>query len=132
MLAWDGERLALVRQWRHATGGSLLEIPAGTMEAGEDASLTARRELAEEVGVAAAAWTEGPSFYTAPGFCTERLTLLLATRLAPVDVVAPDDEDLDLSWLPLADAVAAIDSGLITDAKSIVGILWLARRLEGS
>ena len=130
VLAWDGERVALVRQWRHAAESALLEIPAGTMEDGEDAALTAQRELAEEMGVGASAWTEGPSFYTAPGFCTERLTLFLATGLAPVDVATPDDEDLDRSWFRLADAVAAIDSGLITDAKSIVGILWLARRLE--
>jgi 8-oxo-dGTP pyrophosphatase MutT (NUDIX family) len=129
VLAWDGERLALVRQWRHAAGASLLEVPAGTIEHGEATLRTAQRELGEEMGLAAGTWVEGPSFYTAPGFCTERLTLFLATDLSQVDVAAPDDEDLDRSWLPLAAAIAAIDGGEITDAKSIVGVLWLARRL---
>lgn len=129
MLAWDGERVAMVRQWRHAAGATLLEIPAGTLEPGEEPLATARRELGEEMGVAAATWVEGPSFYTAPGFCTERLTLFLATDLAEASVDAPDDERLERDWLSLPDAVAAIGDGRIGDAKSIVGILWLARRL---
>ena len=81
MLAWDGERLAMVRQWRHATGQVLLEIPAGTLEPGELPAVTARRELAEEVGLAATTWVEGPRFFTAPGFCTELMHLYLATGL---------------------------------------------------
>ena len=129
VLAWDGERLALVRQWRQAAGAALLEIPAGTLERGEEPVVTARRELAEEMGIGASTWVEGLSFYTAPGFCTERLTLFLATGLGPVEVAAPDDEDLERSWLTLPDALSAVDAGAITDAKSIVGILWLARRM---
>lgn len=129
MLAWDGERLALVRQWRHATGQVLLEIPAGTLEPGEPPAETARRELAEEVGLAAAAWVEGLRFYTAPGFCTELMHLYLATELAEATAEADADELLERSWLTLPDALAAIDDGRIADAKSIVGIGWLARRL---
>jgi ADP-ribose pyrophosphatase len=128
VVAWDGSRLAMVRQWRHAAGEALLEIPAGTTEAGEQPMATARRELAEEVGVAAATWTAGPSFFTAPGFCTERLTLFLATGLHDVEVAAPEDEVIERSWLPLDDALHAIDAGQIVDAKSIAGILWVARR----
>jgi len=130
ILVWDGARLGMVRQWRHAAGDVLLEIPAGTMEPGEDPKTTARRELGEEMGVAAAAWVTGPSFYTAPGFCTERLTLFLATELEETQVEAPDDEDVEQEWLPLAEALGAIEDGRIADAKSIAGILWLARRLE--
>jgi len=130
ILAWDGARLGMVRQWRHAAGDVLLEIPAGTMEPGEDPKTTARRELGEEMGVAAAAWATGPSFYTAPGFCTERLTLFLATELEETQVEAPDDEDVEGEWLPLAEALGAIEDGRIADAKSIAGILWLARRLK--
>lgn len=129
MLAWDGERLAVVRQWRHATGQVLLEIPAGTLEPGEPPAETARRELAEEVGLAAAAWVEGPRFYTAPGFCTEVMHLYLAMDLAEATAEADADELLEPSWLALPDALAAIDDGRIIDAKSIVGIGWLARRL---
>jgi ADP-ribose pyrophosphatase len=128
VLAWDGERLAAVRQWRQAAGAELLEIPAGTLEPGESPLTTAQRELAEECGLTAARWEEGPGFYTAPGFSTELLTLFLATDLHPVDVAPPDDEALERSWLTLADALAAIDDGRIQDAKSLVGILWLARR----
>ena len=128
VIAWDGERLAAVRQWRQAAGAELLEIPAGTCEPGESPLGTAQRELAEECGLTAARWEEGPAFYTAPGFSTELLTLFLATDLQGVDVAPPDDEALERSWLTLADALAAVDDGRIRDAKSLVGILWLARR----
>jgi 8-oxo-dGTP pyrophosphatase MutT (NUDIX family) len=128
VLAWDGSRLAMVRQWRHAAAEALLEIPAGTTEPGEEPIATARRELAEEMGVAAATWTVGPSFFTAPGFCTERLTLFLATELTEADVPRPEDEAIERSWLSLDDALGAIDAGEIVDAKSIAGILWVARR----
>lgn len=130
ILAWDGERLALVRQWRHAAGKALLEIPAGTLEPGEDPEATARRELAEEAGVTAERWERGPSFFTAPGFCTERLTLFLATGLAPGTTPPPPDEDIERVWTTLDRGLAAIDDGQITDAKSLAGIWWLARRLE--
>lgn len=129
ILAWDGDRLAVVRQWRTAAAGELLEIPAGTLEAGESAPAAAERELAEECGLRADAWEAGPSFFTAPGFCTERLSLFLATGLHAVEVATPEDEALEASWLTLADALAATDEGRILDAKSLVGIFWLARRL---
>ena len=131
ILPWDGARLALVRQWRHATGAVMLEIPAGTLEPGEPPRDTAQRELAEECGLAADNWEQGPAFFTAPGFCTEKLTLFLATGLRDRQVQAPEDEELELSWLPLADAVAAVEDGRIMDAKSVAGILWLAHRLGG-
>ena len=129
VLAWDGDRLAMVSQWRQAAGADLLEIPAGTCEPGEVPLVTAQRELAEECGLHAARWQEGPSFYTAPGFSTELLTLYLAMQLGPIDTTAPDDEALERSWLALPSALSAIDAGRIRDAKSLVGILWLARRL---
>jgi ADP-ribose diphosphatase len=132
ILAWDGARLAMVRQWRHAAGDALLEIPAGTTEAGEEPLATARRELEEEMGVAADTWVRGPAFYTAPGFCTERLTLFLATDLRDVDSQAPDDEQIECEWLPLRDALDGVEDGRIADAKSIVGVLWLAARLTDS
>jgi ADP-ribose pyrophosphatase len=130
ILASDGERLALVRQWRQAAGAELLEIPAGTREPGEAPLASARRELAEECGLGAASWVEGPSFYTAPGFSTELLTLFLATELSPIDTKPADDEALERSWMTLPDALAAIEAGEIRDAKSLVGILWLSRRLQ--
>src|SRR5919106_3751992 len=105
ILAWDGDRLALVSQWRHPARQALLEIPAGTLDPGEAPRATAERELGEECGLAAAAWEQGPSFFTAPGFCTERLTLFLATDLREGAFESPEDEELELSWLSLPEAV---------------------------
>ena len=133
VLAWDGQRLTLVRQWRHAAGRELLELPAGTIDPGESPLETARRELAEETSLEAASWEAGPRFFSAPGFCTERLDLFLATDLRSAeDVQRPADESIEISQLELSEAVAAIDDGTIEDAKSLVGILWLARRFEGA
>jgi ADP-ribose pyrophosphatase len=129
ILAWDGERLAMVRQWRHATGGVLLEIPAGTLEPDEPPLATAQRELAEEAGLAASRWEAGPRFYTAPGFCDELMHLYLATGLTPESADSDADELLETDWMRLGDALAAIDDGRIRDAKTIVGVAWLARRL---
>ena len=129
IIAWDGERLAVVRQWRHAPGRSLLEVPAGTLEPGEPPAETARRELAEECGLAAAAWEVGPRFYTAPGFTNELMHLYLATDLTDAPSLADPDEQLDPSWMLLDDALAAIDDGRIADAKSLVAIGWLARHI---
>lgn len=131
ILAWDGERLAAVRQWRHAIDDELLEIPAGTLNPGEEPLATASRELAEESGLAAARWEEGPHFFTAPGFCTEELRLYLATDLTDVESLADPDEVIERSRLTLPEALAAIEAGRIVDAKSIAGIYWLARRLGG-
>jgi len=136
IVALDAEdRILLVRQFRSATGSSLLEIPAGTLEVGadgstEDALGAARRELEEETGHRAAVWTPLARFYTAPGFTNELMHLYLATDLrgAGDDALAPDeDEAIEVERLPLADAVSAVGRGDIADAKSIVGILWVAR-----
>lgn len=132
ILAWDGDRLVMVRQWRHATGRALLEVPAGTLEPNERPEETARRELAEEAGLAAATWVAGPRFYTAPGFCTELMHLYLATELSATTAGGDEDEALEPSWMTLPDALAAIDDGRIIDAKTIAGVSWLARRLPSS
>ncbi len=130
ILPWDGERLTLVRQWRYAAGRALLEVPAGTLDPGELPAATARRELAEEVELAADRWEQGPSFFSAPGFCTEYLTVFLATELRHTpDVAHDEDEELEPVSLTLDEALAAIDRGEIEDAKSLVAIFWLARRL---
>lgn len=129
ILAWDGERLATVTQWRHATGRALLEIPAGTLEPDEPPADTARRELAEECGLAAGTWVEGPRFYTAPGFCTELMHVYLATDLTDAPSVADEDEVLEAGWMTLPEAESAVEDGRIMDAKTIAAIGWLARRL---
>ncbi|MGZ6271479.1 MAG: NUDIX domain-containing protein [Candidatus Limnocylindrales bacterium] len=137
IVALDGEELLLVRQYRTAAEAVLLEIPAGTLERGSDGSIeapadAAPRELAEETGYQAARWRTLGRFWTAPGFATEAMTLYLATALEPVtDYAGPDaDEHLEVVRLPWRDALALADAGAIQDAKSLVGIFWLARLAE--
>ena len=129
----------LVRQYRHPAGQALLEIPAGTLDrdpasgATEDPDAAARRELEEETGYRAAGWERLADFWTAPGFATERIFLYLATDLAAAgpDRRAPDeDESLELVRLPWREAVAAAERGDIRDAKSLIGITWLERRMK--
>lgn len=141
VVAIDGaDRLALVRQFRLATGGTLLEIPAGTLDVGpdgglEDPELAARRELEEETGLRARSWRRLGSFWTAPGFATERMHLYVATDLeAATDRLGPDaDERLELVWLPFTEVLEAALRGEIADAKSLVGIFWYGwlRTVEG-
>jgi 8-oxo-dGTP pyrophosphatase MutT (NUDIX family) len=137
IVALDAEdRVALVRQWRLAAGGTLLEIPAGGLDVHDDGSkedpdLAARRELEEETGLRATTWRKLATFYTAPGFTDELMHLFLASGLSsahPDARLGPDDDErLILSWLPWRDALAAAERGDIRDAKTIVGLFWLAR-----
>ena len=132
----DEQRLLLVRQWRIPAGRAMLEIPAGTLDVHEgvteDPDGAARRELEEETGSRAASWRRLGSFWTAPGFATEHMTLYLATGLESVhgddDRLTPDeDERLELSAVTIDEALGMVDRGEIADAKSMLGILWLAR-----
>lgn len=121
-------RVAMVRQYRAAVGRELLELPAGTREPNEAADVCARRELAEEMGLIASRWTNLGGFYSAPGFCTEYLTLFLAEGLSQVEGHPEADEWLHREWIDLASVPAMIASGEICDAKSIAGLL---RYLQG-
>jgi ADP-ribose pyrophosphatase len=139
IVAVDPERrVLLVRQYRHPAGLALLEIPAGTLDrnpasgATEDPDAAARRELEEETGYRAGSWERLTDFWTAPGFATERIFLYLATDLAaagPDRRVPDEDEQLELVHLPWRQAVAAAERGEIRDAKTLIGISWLARRM---
>ncbi len=131
----DGQVL-LVRQWRTAAGRAMLEIPAGTLDhvepAGtiEDPAHAAPRELEEETGYRAATWRKLAEFWTVPGFASELMHLYLATQLSPAhgDRLGPDeDERLALVRMPFDQALAAVERGEICDAKSIVGLFWVAR-----
>jgi ADP-ribose pyrophosphatase len=131
--------LLLVTQYRVACGGAMLELPAGTLEVEdgvvEDPLGAAHRELEEETGYRAGAMERIAGFWTAPGFSTEYLTMYLATDLEPAieGRLSPDeDENLRLCRVSWSDAVAAIEAGVIEDAKSVAGILLVARRLETS
>ena len=136
----DEDRVMLVRQYRVAVGETLLELPAGTLEIGddgatEDPALAARRELEEETGMRAGSWRFLTRFYTTPGFTSEVMYLYLATDLTPahVDRLGPDeDERLLLERMPFKAALGAVERGEIVDAKSIVGLFWVERLRRAS
>jgi ADP-ribose pyrophosphatase len=131
----DDDRLLLVRQWRIPAGRAMLEIPAGTLDVHdgvtEDPDLAARRELEEETGHRATTWRRLSSFWTAPGFATELMHLYLATGIAGADdddrLTPDEDERLELRHVTIDEALALVDAGEISDAKTILGILWLDR-----
>ena len=137
IVAVDGGEVLFVRQFRHAAGQVMLEIPAGTLDRLPDGSIeppdtAAPRELAEETGVRAARWRKIGTFWTAPGFASEEMHLYLASDLHPLeDYAGPEpDEHLELVRLPWREAVARCVRGEIHDAKTIVGLLTLARLID--
>jgi len=128
------EDVLMVRQWRTPVEQVVLELPAGTLDrlpdgSIEDPDLAAPRELGEETGYRAGAWRKLGRFWTAPGFTEEDMHLYLATDLVALeDYRGPDaDEYLDLVRMPWRGAVALAEQGGIEDAKTLVGLLWLAR-----
>ena len=118
----DGTVL-LVRQYRYAFGRTLLEIPAGKREPGEEPFVTARRELREETGAIAESWTPLGSLIASPGCYDEVLYLYLARGLHYGETHPDDDEFLSLERMPLAELVERCMSGEITDAKTVCAAL---------
>jgi ADP-ribose pyrophosphatase len=117
----------LVRQYRSPVGSALLEIPAGTLEPGEQVDAALDRELGEEIGLRGGRYERLLAFYPSPGILTEVVHLFLATDLVPHRLKA-EEEDLAVVRMSLAQAVGAIASGEICDAKSIIGLLLAAQR----
>jgi ADP-ribose diphosphatase len=129
-----GSDVLMVRQHRTAVDAVVLELPAGTLDkmpdgSTEDPALAAPRELREETGHQARTWRDLGHFWTAPGFSNELMHLYLATDLEPLpDYAGPDeDEYLEVQRMPWRDAVRLAEDGTILDAKSLVGLLRLAR-----
>ena len=122
-------RVCLLRQYRHAAGGWIRELPAGKLDNGEPGLSCARRELAEEVGMEAARWNKLGDYLSSPGVFTEVIHLYLAQDLAKVRARPEDHEVFEVHWLPLEEAVAMAADGRLRDGKSIVGLLWAAHRL---
>jgi len=118
----DSEVL-LVRQYRHATGGELLEIPAGGLDPGEDPLDAARRELEEETGYHAANVVQRAAFWTTPGFTTEYMWLFEATGLTRTQINPDEDEVIEVEVVKVEEALRMIDDGRIQDAKTILGLL---------
>ena len=126
----DGE-LLVVRQYRHATGNWLTEIPAGRLEPDEAPLAAAQRELEEETGYRAENWRLARTFFVAPGFCSERVWLFTATDCYPVPGggLSPDeDEELAAEWV---DPRALLSEEKVGDAKTILAAQWALSGREG-
>jgi ADP-ribose pyrophosphatase len=118
--------LLFVRQYRHATGKDLLELPAGTRDGDEPFEECAAREIREETGMEAGKLQKVGEFYLAPGYSTEFMMVYLATELKHNPLEADDDEFLSVEKVPIAEAVRRAERGEIPDAKSLAA-LFLAR-----
>jgi ADP-ribose pyrophosphatase len=129
ILAVDDRHVWLTRQPREVVGqGASLEIPAGKLDvAGEPPLETAKRELAEEIGKQAAEWREVMAFFTSPGFSDERVWLYLAEELSDAEAAeAEENERIEVVPWPLDRLDRAIAE--CEDSKSLIALLWLARR----
>lgn len=119
----DG-RLVMIRNQRFAVGRELWELPAGTLEEGEDPAACARRELIEETGYRAARIEPLTAFYTTPGICTERMHAFLAADLEHVGQQLEDGEQIRVELLPRPTVLQMVRDGQIDDAKTLAVILF--------
>lgn len=123
----DDPQILLVRQYRYASGGYLLEVPAGRPDKeGEDWEVCARRELQEETGMTADKLIELTAIYTTPGFTDEKIHLFLALGLTNGETSHDDDEFMDTVTMPMSEALRMVRDGEITDAKTICTLLYAA------
>ncbi|HNU06604.1 MAG TPA: NUDIX hydrolase [Pyrinomonadaceae bacterium] len=122
--------VALVRQYRHAAGEYLLEIPAGSLEKGEDPKLGAARELEEEIGVVADSIEKLAEFYVSPGFLSELMHVFVATGLTEVGQKLEYDELLTVERYSFDSLLKMIRNGEIRDAKTICGVLFASERFR--
>jgi ADP-ribose pyrophosphatase len=129
MVAMDDQgNVILVRQWRHAPGLALLEIPAGAISRDEDPEDCVRRESAEEIGFLPRRVERLTTMYTAPGYVGEAIHLYLVRDLVPEEAEGDEDENIQIERLPLDEALAACRDGRICDGKSIAALM-LAREV---
>ena len=125
----DRSHMVFVRQYRRAVGRELLELPAGTLSAGERPARCASRELQEETGWRARRWRRLGQFYPAPGFTSEQMTVFLAQDLQPVSAHPDPDELIHPVVLSVRSALRFIRTGRLRDAKSIIGVLFALEAL---
>jgi ADP-ribose pyrophosphatase len=119
--------IVVERQYRHAAGAFLWEIPAGKMDAGEKRLAAAKRELLEETGYKAKKWSPLLRYYASPGFLGEWMQIFLAEGLVPGDATPEDDEDIEMDLVPLSELLRLIDAGKILDGKTLIAVQWYAR-----
>jgi ADP-ribose pyrophosphatase len=123
---FDDGRLLLVRQFRYPHARDFIEVPAGKLEPGEPKLDTAKRELLEETGYAAAEWSRFGVIHTAIAYTDEAIDLFLARKLARQGAARPEaGEFLENVILPFDEALAMARDGRITDAKTVTALLWV-------
>jgi len=125
----DDERILLIQQYRHATGGTILEAPAGKLDPGEDPEACAGRELIEETGYRAGRIEHLSSIWTTPGFTDEIIHLYAGFELEQVGQQLEADEVIELHPMGLREAVALVHAGELTDSKTALAVLLAAQRL---
>ena len=122
----EDPQVLLIRQYRYASEQCMYEIPAGRLDPGEDPADCARRELREETGCDAAHVELLTSIYTTPGFTDERIHLFMATGLTHGDAAREHDEFIEVETLTISRCLAMIQSGEISDGKTIVALMYAA------
>jgi ADP-ribose pyrophosphatase len=118
--------ILLIEQFRHAADGPLIEIPAGRLNPGEDPGVCARRELLEEVGAKAGRLERLTTMWTTPGFTDERIHLFWAADLTADKHAREPDEFIEVTPKPLSEVLTLIRSGVISDAKTVLALLFVA------
>ena len=119
--------IVMERQYRHAANQFLWELPAGKLEAGEDALEGAKRELAEETGYRAKKWKPLVEYYASPGFLGESMKVFLAEGLSAGDASPEEDEKIELRLVKLSEVVEMIEKGAILDGKTLCSVLLYDR-----
>jgi 8-oxo-dGTP pyrophosphatase MutT (NUDIX family) len=117
------QRVCLIRQYRHAVGGWIWELPAGKLEPQEPPGQTARRELIEEAGASAHSWTSLGPYVSSPGVFTEIVHLYLARDLESVNMSHEAGELIEVHWVDLGEACTRALDGSISDGKTALGLL---------
>jgi ADP-ribose pyrophosphatase len=125
----DGSIL-FIRQYRHAAGTELLELPAGVAERGEDPLESAQRELREETGMAAAHLEKVGGFFLAPGYSTEYMHVYLATGLTPSPLPGDETEIIEVEKISARQAMRLAEEGSLQDSKSLITLFWARPHLK--
>lgn len=129
VVALDAEnRVCLLRQYRHAAGGWLWELPAGKLDGGEAPLLCAQRELEEEAGLQAGQWQSLGKIVSSPGVFTEVIHLFLARALTAVPARVEEHEVIEVHWFAWNEALRMAQTGEIEDAKTLAGLLRAPKR----